>query len=125
MTVNKASHGLFAGEYFTFTSVSLPGGGATSYSVADFETNTFEVITATGNSFTITMPSNETGTGMSTVGSASVNPYVEVGPIAQTAGYGWGTGQWGGSLSNQPSSTLNGLLQTILLELVVLAQVLH
>jgi hypothetical protein len=111
VTVNKASHGLFAGEYFTFTSVTLPGGGATSFSTANFTTNTFEVLTATGNSFTINMPANETGTGMSAAGSATVNPYVEVGPIAQTAGYGWGTGQWGGSLSNQPSSTLNGLLQ--------------
>ena len=28
-------------------------------------------------------------------GSASINPYEEVGPTFQTAGYGWGTYLWG------------------------------
>ena len=33
----------------------------------------------------------EGGTGMTAAGAATVNPYVEVGPTTQTAGYGWGT----------------------------------
>ena len=94
VTVNKTSHGLSAGRYFTFTSVSLPGGGATGYTTSDFEDTPYEVVTADTNSFTITMASNESGTGMTAAGSASVNPYVEVGPTFQTAGYGWGTDTW-------------------------------
>ena len=94
VTLNKASHGLIAGEYFTFTSVTLPGGGATGYTTADFENTTYEVITASSNSFTITMASNETGTGMTAAGSATVNPYINIGPTFQTAGYGWGTATW-------------------------------
>ncbi len=43
------------------------------------------------------MASTESGTGMTAAGSASVNPYVSVGPTFQTAGYGWGTYVWGDS----------------------------
>ena len=64
VTLNKTSHGILAGEYITFTSVTLPGGGATGYSTGDFENTTYEVITSSTNSFTITMSSNESGTGM-------------------------------------------------------------
>jgi len=93
VTVNATGHGLAVGDYFTFTSVTLPGGGATSFTTADFTTNTFEVITVpTTDTFTITMPSNETGTGMTAAGSATINPYVSIGPTIQTYGYGWGTG---------------------------------
>ena len=31
---------------------------------------------------------------MSSAGSASINPYEEIGPTIQTYGYGWGTGTW-------------------------------
>ena len=82
VTLNKTSHGI------------LPGGGATGYSTGDFENTTYEVITSSTNSFTITMASNESGTGMSTAGAATVNPYVTIGPTFQTAGYGWGTSTW-------------------------------
>ena len=40
------------------------------------------------------MPSVESGAGITAAGSATVNPYVEVGPTFQTAGYGWGTDTW-------------------------------
>ena len=111
VTVNKTSHGLDVGEYFTFTSVSLPGGGETGYTTGDFEDNVFEVLTTPDvNSFTITMPSNETGTGMSTQGSASVNPYVQIGPTIQTYGYGWGTEDWGDEGWGSESSTSNVIL---------------
>ena len=94
VTINKTSHGLSAGRYITFSGVTLPGGGATGYAVADFTDTNYEVITSATNSFTITMASNESGSGMSTAGAATVNPYVEVGPTIQTAGYGWGASTW-------------------------------
>ena len=96
VTVTKSSHGLDVGEYITFTSVTLPGGGATGYTTANFTDFTFEILTVpTTSTFTIQMKTNETGTGMSTAGSASINPYEEIGPTIQTYGYGWGTGTWG------------------------------
>jgi len=95
VTVNKTSHALDVGEYITFTSVTLPGGGATGFTVANFQDFTYEVLTApNANTFTIQMKSNETGTGMTAAGSASINPYEEIGPTIQTYGYGWGTSTW-------------------------------
>jgi hypothetical protein len=95
VTVNKTSHALDIGEYITFTSVTLPGGGETGFTVADFEDYTFEILsTPDADTFTIQMKSNESGTGMTAAGSASINPYEEIGPTIQTYGYGWGTGTW-------------------------------
>ena len=93
VTINKTSHGLSVGRYFTFTSVTLPGSG-TGYTASDFTDKPFEIVTSSTNSFTITMPSVESGAGITAAGSATVNPYVEVGPTFQTAGYGWGTDTW-------------------------------
>ena len=71
-------------------------------------TNVFEVISVVdGNTFTITMPSNETGTGMSAQGSATLNAYVTIGPIFQTPAYGWGTDSWGSEEWGEEASTTN------------------
>ena len=59
------------------------------------------------DTFTITMASNA-GTSVSTSGAATLNPYVKVGPLNQTSGFGWGTSGWGGS--SGVTSFLNGSL---------------
>ena len=111
VTVNKASHNLEIGEYIIFTSVTLPGGGVTSFVAADFTTNTFEVIsTPTSGTFTITMAVTETGTGMSSQGSATMTPYVNPGPLVASLGYGWGTGTWGLSTWGTPRTTSNATI---------------
>ncbi len=92
VTVNKTAHGLLDGRFITFTSVTVPTGSG--YSTADFTDNTFEVLNATSNTFQITMPSNSAGTTSGT-GSATINPYVLVGPTFETIGFGWGTDTWG------------------------------
>jgi len=105
VTVNKVAHGLFAGDLFTFTSVTTPGAG---YVAADFETNTFEVVTVpTNDTFTITMATAATAT-ISAGGAATVNPYIKPGPLTQSYGYGWGTSTFGGA--SGVISTLNGAL---------------
>jgi len=105
VTVNKVAHGLLAGDLFTFTSVTTPGAG---YVDADFETNTFEVITVpTNDTFTITMATAANAT-VSAGGSATVNPYIKVGPLNQSGGYGWGTASYGGA--SGVLGTLNGAL---------------
>ena len=95
VTVTLTSHTLLDKEYVTFSSVTLPGGGVTGYGASDFTNTTFEITNITTNTFDIVMPSNETGTGMSTAGTATVEAYEDIGPTIQTYGYGWGTSTWG------------------------------
>jgi hypothetical protein len=103
VTVNYAGHNLLAGDLFTFTSVTPPVGAG--YVDADFETNTFQVVTAPdANTFTITMAAAATAT-TSASGSADINPYATVGPLSQTYGYGWGTDTWGAGAWGEASST--------------------
>jgi hypothetical protein len=102
VTVNLTAHGLVVGDYFKFKSVTLPGGGVTGYTTADFQTNVFEVISQpTANTFTITMPSNESGSGMSAQGSATLNSYITIGPVFQTPAYGWGVDIWGSEVGGE------------------------
>ena len=111
VTVNKASHNLEVGEYILFSTVTLPGGGVTSFVAADFTTNTFEVIsTPTSGTFTITMAVTEAGTGMSAQGSATMTPYINPGPLVASLGYGWGTGTWGLSTWGTPRTTSNATI---------------
>ena len=110
VTINKTSHGLAQGRYVTFSSVTLPGAGATGYAVADFTGKTYEIITSATNSFTITMSAVESGTGMTTAGAATIDPYELVGPITQTVGYGWGTYLWGDSTWGTARTTSNVVL---------------
>jgi hypothetical protein len=94
VTVNKTSHGLEEGRYVTFSSVTVPTGSG--YAITDFTENTFEITNVTVNAFDIIMPSNSAGTTSGT-GSATIDPYVIVGPTFQTANFGWGTSYWNDS----------------------------
>ena len=106
VTVNKAAHTLQPGDLFTFTSVTPPTGAG--YTAANFETNTFQVVTVpSSDEFTITMAS-AAGTTVNGSGSATVNPYISAGALGFTYGFGWGTGLWGGG--QQVFGTLNGAL---------------
>jgi len=112
VTINKAGHGLAVGDYIIFTSVTTPGPTTTSYTSASFTTNTFEVISVpTSSTFRITMATAETGTGVTGGGSLVTTPYVFVGPVNQTYGYGWGTSTWGtvgwGEASSSPTVVLS------------------
>ena len=106
ITVNKAGHGLEAGDLFTFTSVSVPTGSG--YATTVFTDNTFEVLSNTLDTFTIQVSTAASGV-TSATGSATINPYVTVGPTSQTAGYGWGTSTFGGAsgLTNSLNGSLN------------------
>jgi len=107
VTVNKTSHGLSNGRYVTFSSVTVPTGSG--YATTDFENNTFEISNVTANAFDITMPSNSAATTSGT-GSAQIDPYINVGPTFQTAGYGWGTYLWGDSTWGTERTTSNVIL---------------
>jgi hypothetical protein len=95
VTLNKTAHGVAEGSYILFSGITLPSGGETGFSTGQFTNNTYEVITADDDSFTITMSTVESGSGMSAQGAATVTPYITIGPVFETPAYGWGTGQWG------------------------------
>ena len=106
VTVNKTGHGLEVGRYVTFSSVTPP----TGYTASDFTTGAFEILTVpNANSFTIEMRVNASGAA-SASGSASINPYVEIGPTFQTKGYGWSTYLWGDSTWGTERGTSNVVL---------------
>jgi len=111
VTINKSAHGLLVGDLVKFSSVTTPGSPTTSFTSANFTTNSFEVKTVpTINTFTITMPVTETGTGVTAGGTITTNPYVTVGPLSSTFAYGWGTGYWAGTIPTSLTNQLNGAI---------------
>ena len=68
------------------------------------------VTSATALTITITMPSNETGSGATASGGIRSQAYYSVGPAEQLAGFGWGLGSYGGEASGAVTTTLNGAL---------------
>ena len=102
----SSAHGINEGDIVLFDSVTLPGG--TGYVASDFEDKNFQVISVpTPTTFTITQSSNATGT-VATGGSITLKPYEPVGPAAQSYGYGFGIGNYGGTVQGSATTTLNG-----------------
>ena len=111
VTINKVAHGLETGDYILFTSVTTPGSPTTSFTSANFTTNTFEVLSVpTSATFTVTMPVTETGTGVTAGGTITTTPYLRIGPVSQSPAYGWGTGYWAGTIPTSITNQLNGAL---------------
>ena len=99
----SSAHGINVGDIVLFDSVTLPGG--TGYSASDFEDKNFQVTSVpTPTTFTITQSSNATAT-VATGGSITLKPYEPVGPAAQSYGYGFGIGNYGGTITG---ATLSG-----------------
>ena len=104
----SAAHGFNVGDIVLFDSVTLPGG--TGYAASDFEDKNFQVISVpTPTTFTITQSSNATGN-VSTGGSITLKPYERVGPAEQSYGYGFGIGNYGGTITGVVQTELDGSL---------------
>ena len=100
-------HNLAVEDIVTFANAGSFG-GTTNYTAADFDDKLFEVeAVPSTTTFTIIMPSAETGSGAANVGTLDVRPYVPVGPLNQTSGFGWGTFFWGGRPIAQVTTTMN------------------
>ena len=94
ITIDRSSHGLEEGQYILFANTTIPA--TTNFTNADFTSNiVFEIQARSNNSFNVVMATAETGSGMSSAGNVDVEPYVTIGPIAQTYLYGFGTATWG------------------------------
>ena len=100
-------HGLADNDIVMFDSVSGVTAVGSTYTDATFEDVKFMVASVpTSTTFTITMASQETGTPLSTSGSASALLYYTVGPSQQLGGFGWGTGLFGGTSLGAATTTL-------------------
>ena len=104
------NHGLLEDDIVLFDSVTGVTGSST-YNNATFEDKKFMVTSVpSGTAFTITMDANETGTPLSSAGSASVLCYYSVGPAQQLGGFGWGAGLFGGTSIGPATTTLQTAL---------------
>ena len=103
-----AAHNLEVGDIVTFANAGSFTTANTVYTDADFDDKLFEIQSVpTITTFTITMPSAETKSGVSGDGTLDVRPYVTVGPLIQTSGYGWGTYLFGGRTIASTTTTIN------------------
>ena len=82
-----------------------------NFSASDFDDKKFMVTSVpSATTLTITMPSNESGSGATTSGGIRVQHYYPVGPAVQAKGFGWSLGTWGGEEIGAATTTLNGAL---------------
>ncbi len=80
---------------------------------ADFNDKKFMVTSVPNTtSITITMPSNETGSGATNSGGIRVQHYYPVGPAEQLPGLGWGLGQWSGTVSGEAVTSLTNSINS-------------
>jgi hypothetical protein len=103
----SSDHNLQSGDIILLDSVTVPSGiGLTD---AAFEDKLFQVTRVTSSLVAI-ITGTQTTTGAAGGGSCSVIPYEQVGPAAQSYGYGFGIGQYGGTVQSPFTTTLNGAL---------------
>jgi len=82
-----------------------------NYSAADFNDKKFMITSVPSpTTITITMPTNETGSGATTSGGVKFFQYYHVGPAEQLGAFGWGISLWGGNSLGAITTTLNGAI---------------
>ena len=95
-----------------------------NFGSSDFDDKKFMVTTVpTSTTITITMPSNESGSGATTSGGIRVQHYYPVGPAVQAKGFGWSLGTFGGEVSGEPTTTLSSAINSTTTTGIVLADV--
>ena len=102
-----SAHNLQSGDIILLDNVTVPSSiGLTD---AAFEDKLFQVTRVTSSLIAI-VTGTQTTTGAAGGGACSVIPYEPVGPAAQSYGYGFGIGQYGGTVQSPFTTTLNGAL---------------
>ena len=103
-----SDHDLSVGDIVELSSVTLPSG--TGLNGTDFELKLFQVLSVpTPRTFTIDSLNQATAV-ISTGGSMTVKVYETIGPAAQTYGYGYGVGNYGGNITGALQNDLDGAL---------------
>ena len=108
---SSGANGLADNDIVMFDGVSGVTAVGSTFTDASFEDKKFMVTSVpTPTTFTITMDAQESGTPLSTSGSASALCYYSVGPAKQLGGYGFGTGLWSGTSPGAATTTLGTTL---------------
>ena len=96
VTINfSGDHNIQAGDIVLLDNFSSITGS--NFGASDFDDIRFMATTVpTSSTITITMPSNESGSGATQSGGIRVRHYYRVGPDVQAQGFGWSLGSWGG-----------------------------
>ena len=103
----SSDHNLQAGDIILLDNFSTITNS--NFGASDFDDNKFMVTSVeSSTAITITMPSTEGGSGGTTSGGIRVQAYYSVGPAGQLPGFGWSLGQWGGTVSGEAQTSLNG-----------------
>jgi hypothetical protein len=101
----STDHGINANDIILLDNFTAITGS--DYTAADFDDKKFMVTSIpTATTLTITMPTAETGAGATLSGGIRVQHYYPVGPSQQLPGFGYGLGQWGGTVSGEATTTL-------------------
>ena len=95
-----------------------------NFGASDFDDKKFMVTTVpTATTLTITMPSNESGSGATTSGGIRVQHYYPVGPAVQAKGFGWSLGSWGGEVASPVTTVLSAGINSSQTTGIILADV--
>ena len=101
----STDHGINANDIILLDNFTAITGS--DYTAADFDDKKFMVTSIpTSTTLTITMPTAETGAGATLSGGIRVQHYYPVGPAQQLPGFGYGLGQWGGTVAGEATTTL-------------------
>jgi len=103
----SADHGIAVGDIVRLSSTTLPG-GTTGVTTATFDDINFQVLSVP-TSTTLTIQAATAGSA-SSGGSVTITPYEVVGPAAQSYGYGFGIGNYGGTITGVVQTELDGSL---------------
>ena len=103
----SADHGIAVGDIIRLSATTLPG-GTTGVTTATFDDTNFQVLSVP-TSTTLTIQAATAGSA-SSGGSVTITPYEVVGPAAQSYGYGFGIGNYGGTITGVVQTELDGSL---------------
>jgi hypothetical protein len=103
----STDHGIDVGDIIRLSSTTLPG-STTGVTTATFDNINFQVLSVP-SSTTLTIQAATAGSA-SSGGSVTITPYEVIGPAAQSYGYGFGIGNYGGTITGVSQTTLNGAL---------------
>ncbi len=105
-TTFQAGDIILFGDASTFSAITN-----SNFTATDFADKKFMVTSVpTSTSITITMPSNETGSGATLSGGITFFQYYHVGPAEQLGAFGWGISLWGGTILGAATTTLDGAI---------------
>ena len=105
----STSHGILKDDIILLDNFSTITGS--NFGASDFDDKKFMVTSVpSATTLTITMPSNESGSGATTSGGIRGQHYYTVGPAVQAKGFGYGLGSWGGEDAGAVTTTLNGAI---------------